>query len=168
MGEIHFPTFCLGLKIPCGIEDRAGKDKITWEVIPLKVPVTGVYRDVLTEFVSERRSYRWSIEQGIVSIRLKSGKSALDRVIKNVHFKEKAPYDVVAETFRAAGISMSASEDGPRYRGPMISIERKSASVREILNEIVRADGQATWTATQHGDKYAVVFQTWGENSLFR
>lgn len=113
-------------------------------------------KDVLEEIVRVEPSYQWEFDRGVVNLIPRDNYRVLDSVVPEFDVEKVSKEDAIESLMKksefmgtqaAFGLEMGGSYfDGPCSREPpKVSIHLKNASVRTILNEVVRQNGRSTW-----------------------
>jgi len=140
-------------------------------------PSTLALRDVLDAIVRSEPQYEWNIFDGVVNLDpIREQTPLLNTQLGNVTIENATALHMVdtiedAPEIRRASLSLGFANSGAKeYDGPVgqtvASIYCHNCSLRDALNEIVRANGRAVWFYREYevsGKKYfalGLLFQT--------
>lgn len=124
--------------------------------ISIKV-VDGTVKDVLDQLIQTDERYKWELDNGVINFLPKHSKiSFLDVVVAVFNFKDGDAEDVPRAILSLPEVQIRFSELGlkedtaKQYEGPVrnlqqFSLQMRNATVREILNEIVRRRHSTFW-----------------------
>lgn len=147
-----FGRLCALLDQPCGEEMIPGNNPDLSHGKTFRVKRSTPRRS-LDEFVRQHPSYRWVISEGVLILepRQRSGVDVLSRKLDRVRINDTSSFKAALDIFKQAGISVTWTIRANRYA--RIDLELRNVTVREALNAIVKADGQAIWKFASNGTK---------------
>jgi hypothetical protein len=153
---VSFPEHCQIIESPCGIELGAA-------------PAAPARNLLLDTLAGESADYAYVREKGVIDLGPKPGAgggSVLDRKIKgSLVIQEMSAVKAVSMVLDQAGIQAELSPKMgllTKVPFPDISVRLKNRKVRDCLNDIVRADGQAIWYFKDLGKgRYAYNVTRW-------
>lgn len=159
--EVHTKNafgLCGNLKMLCGWESAQNDSKASLKEVK-RAGGKQLVKDVLEKVVKENPRYQWSTGEGIINItpkrgerNLKNGKSPLDTVVDEFAISSVTASEAVATLCMAASIDCLPREYvGPKRQFNKISLQLKKVTVRTALNEIIKADGMASWAVEYYG-----------------
>jgi hypothetical protein len=191
--EFIFPEMCEARKLACGVEYAnvshpanrkeylKGVPKRQWhnevarrENRRLNVILSRAKPHTVLDGISSSPDYQWSRQGDVLNLQPKRGKgwerdggSVLDKKIDGPIAIANLPAPQAMQlVFQKAGINVEQTLHlGGRTdrKFPPISLSLKDETVRECLNDIVGADGQAIWYFGQEfPGKYAFSASRWG------
>jgi hypothetical protein len=188
-----FTELCSVLRSPCGIENPtvaansrnlesqlAGvrPDKVSDEVARLTnryidTPFVHVKPIAVLDAIDKQSSdYQWTQYGGVLNLIPKPGKggapSILEtRIAKPVTIQGLTAANAIQVLFQSAGINakvLSSPGISKSTGGAIISMTLQDKTLRECLNEIVRADGHAIWQfSTTKDGNYVYDISHWGQ-----
>lgn len=124
-----------------------------------------ILKDVLDAIVEKEPRYEWKMENGVVNVLPKEKIALLETHVANFQLenatKEKMFSALISKPeFQGAVINANLERDIYRCCGGLCtttpqrnSINLENATVREILNEIVRLNGFSSWEYREFSDK---------------
>lgn len=146
---------CRSLNKPCGQEQTRSRELRQGKGPKFSLKKSSA-RKALDKITQRYPSHRWIQRDGVLILEPKkrAGEDVLARKLERVSIHDtlslKAANDVLRQA-KIPGIGISMTGD-PRYA--CIDLELTNVTVREALNAIVKADGQAAWSfvPTEKGD----------------
>jgi hypothetical protein len=147
-GPSAYFTLCSEyLKRPCGLEKappNAFGRNAKWS---LNLQDT-TPRKILDEIAHRTPGYRWAIRDGVVNMEPKRslGDGPLSRKIDHLWIRGESSFQAALAVLHQANIPVSLFHIGPIQTFGNIFVELRNVSVRDALNAIVKADGQAMWS----------------------
>jgi hypothetical protein len=153
----EFFLLCHDQRLPCGSENF-GEEIRVWP--PLQSPMnyrqeTMTLRSALDRIVKLQPRYRWQIVDGVLLLSpcVANRTSPLVKRIPEFKTLDGDLRNIAAEAAKFAGIRIGLTlvpgNANPREKGSYvptkITLNKKDASIREILNSAVLADGSAMW-----------------------
>lgn len=141
-----FPMLCREfLNWPCGLEEgfqngiSGGGDGHL-----MRLSNTSARR-VLDEVVKRNPKYRWLIRDGVLNLEPKVpvGKDVLSTTLASFSTKKVSSFKAALDVLHQANIGYSYQGKGGRFAP--VELDLRNITVREALNAITKADGQALW-----------------------
>lgn len=133
------------LNWPCGLEEefRIGISGGA-NGRPMQFSNTSA-RQVLDEVVKRNPKYRWIIRNGVLNLEPKVpvGKDVLSTTLASFSTKNVSTFKAALDALHQADIVYSYQGKGGRFA--RVDLTLSNVTVREALNAIVKADGQAIW-----------------------
>ncbi len=146
-GGNELAYLCSLKSMPCGYEEVPGK-KIEHNKGPELHLKKTTARKVLDEITRRYPGHRWIVQDGVVVLEPKqrTGKDLLakklDRIsIQNTVSLQAAMLVLMQAKIPGVGVAMVGD---PQYA--CIDLELRNVTVREALNAVAKADGQASWS----------------------
>jgi hypothetical protein len=159
-------SLCGNLRVPCGsfvLESQLNQKR---RVSLKKASV----KDALNGVVKKYPSHEWRTAKGVVTITPKSelqrvdhGKSPLERKIASVDISNIPTDQAAQKILEGSGLpSVGRIQMGPRQRYGTVSLHLQNVTLLEALNELIKADGLASWGLeySKQG-KYTVDIYSW-------
>jgi hypothetical protein len=151
-------------EVPVGMDLEALSDR---HAIAVNVP-RGNVADVLNAIVAKQHGFKWAEVNGVVNIGPQRETNSILE-LRIAHFRvDDARYDRVHDaivslpevkawlddnhlTASKASIVIGAVSPGRPFK-PLVSLELQDATLREILNRIVKYPGYSAWTISRGED----------------
>ncbi len=138
---------CRILDRPCGQEHVVDDNITTAKRSRLHLKKT-TPRNALNELTRMHPRYHWVIVDDVLILEPKNrvGKDLLARRLAHVSIRGSSSFKAALDVLAQAKIGVMWT--GGRHRYARIDLELRNVTVREALNSIVKADGQAIWSFT--------------------
>ena len=169
---------CGNLRIPCGFYVADG-DTLVGKPKRSKVVVQhGKVRDALDGLVKNNPDYEYREDGGVINIfpkkekkHLEKGTDPLERVIDKVDISSVSSQDAAQMILQASGLPVGGRiQAGGRWHYATVTLKLSNVTLREALNQLVRADGMAVWVLEYNREhkRYSVDIFPWRKGpSLF-
>lgn len=159
-------AYCYG--IPIGLEVAQGTKTTTETTISIQ---EGTLRDVLNAVVEQNPSYEWKLVDDVVSVFPRIDRDVLlekflDTRVKNFSISAGTSRQAIREALTSTPevrtelenshvMPMNSAWTNADYMevSPGFTLSTANATVREILNQIVRTSTSKYWVANRYGDK---------------
>ena len=168
-GVDHLWPLCQKIDRPCGLEELEVNDP------SLSAPSGGTtimgqtVRDVLDHITTRAPKYQWAVRKGVINIEPKDRgtENPLDRKLAKVTLKNMSSTRAALHVLQLANALGSFQPPGNFRLRKIHDLELENVTVREALNAIVAADGQAMWVVfPRNKDKPSLFFGLWGSSGL--
>jgi len=145
----EFSDLCHALKRPCGIEEASFGDVASKVKAPRARLQKITPRKILDRYIKRLPSYQWVYRNGVINVEPKKhdGEDVLSRKLGAVSISGITSFKAALDVFKQADIQVAYQPQG-RVRLAIIDLTLKDVTVREALNAIVKADGEAIWFLT--------------------
>lgn len=170
---IELLELCVKLNRPCGEELAPGyrimklQDLRQSPELHFKNSTASRILDVIS---LRYPGHQWAIHDGVLILEPKNrvGEDLLDRRLDYVSILGRSSYEAAKMVFAQAKINVGSIYVGPPMLYGRISVSLKNVTVREALNAIVKADGQAMWTFDPNEKNTLAAFNilTWRKTGI--
>lgn len=158
------PDVFYSTNVPAGISVnfyKADEDELLNDFTPNSF----VLRDILNKVITVQPQYFWKEENGVVNIYPLEDYSILRTTIKTFSIENSTKGEAIGKLLETAEFKHYLESKNLREQDTIIhggvstktpkrySFTLKNATVREILNEIVRRDGNSTWIYQEYDTK---------------
>ncbi len=158
------PDVFYSVKVPAGISIIFNKDS---EEEPLQnfTPNSFVLRDVLNKIITVQSQYQWKEEDGVINVYPTNDYPVLDIRISDYQLENGTVADALEKLLETSEFENHLKENHlfeedsvihggtESQRQKQFSIKLQNSTIREILNEIVKANETGTWMYGEYGSK---------------
>lgn len=173
---------CGNIRRPCGYVVAVGGGVVVSTTTQNRTKVVmkkGSARKALNELIKKNPDYVWNRDSGVINILPKpekmpliDGKNPLDARVGDLDIKSQPANEALQEIIKASGLpTVGRLSAGGRQHYAAVSLALKNASLKDALNELVKTDGQLSWSIELSPDGKAFVIDvgSWRKgSSLFR
>lgn len=149
-------------RIPIGFQSVEIESDVDGHYLSIRV-IDGTVKDVLNQIIERDQRYKWELDAGVINVSPKSSNTTLlDVAVAYFDFDDGDAEDVPSAILNLPEVQdrlirLNLKENKAReYDGPIRNLRRftlhmQNATVRDILNEIVRSGYSRYWTIRVHG-----------------
>lgn len=163
-GGNAFIDVCRVTNTPCGVEEVRANEIAAKFKGKRQQHNNATPRKILNSIASQIPDYRWAMRSGVLNLEPKTreGEDVLARKLESVSIHGVTSFKAALDVLSQANIKTGYQTPG-KVRLAFVDLDLKNVTVREALNEIVKADGQAAWLLTNGAMGRDFMMLTWRE-----
>jgi len=155
------PQVFYSVNVPAGISVVYPKESGK-ETLQDFMPNSFVLREVLNRVITVQPQYAWKEENGVINIYPNEDYSVLETRIQYFKLENETVSDALNRIHKTSEFKNYIQENnlreedttffgtGDSEKAKRFSFDLKNSTIREILNEIVKANGKGTWIYAEY------------------